>query len=104
MAVTTKRFDDIQIGDYIADMHDGVSQLRTRFGIVSRIDGEGNWFPDLPNKHLRVIGLSYGGLDLQFPEIAAQGHVALVCGYQYDGRRSGILVLTEYVKGPDPRD
>jgi len=101
MAVTkAAKLDDLNLGDFVYDMHDGLRPLRERFGIISMVQwhhssenvqpfvGPKGW--KFPNKELRVIGFT------------DEGHA--VCGFTYDGIRSGILVLSDLVTGPDPRD
>lgn len=108
---TLKPLVELQVGDFVHDMHVGIGPLRQRFGIVSHITGTGNWFPDFPNRQLRVVGHSYGGLDALGHETGALTEVdgvamqpvCIICGY-HDGPRSGVMVLAEYVTGPDPRD
>lgn len=96
--ITGKPFSDLKPGDFVADEFDLVD-LRQRFGIVSSF--QWRWDRDaqppakhipfpFPLKQLRVLG--------------SQDDGSLVCGYNYDSRLSGIVVLCEYVVGPDGRD
>jgi hypothetical protein len=97
-AMTEKKFEDIKVGDVIADMHDGEDQLRKRFDIVfhakwRETQDEAPFHMDFydyvhqftthhpTNKLLYVIGREYGEF--------------LVCAYCYDGRRSGMILLAD---------
>lgn len=107
--MTTKTFDALVPGDFVADMHDGMGPIRKRFGVVEWIQwrtgprtgdraldramGADRTF-NFPNKELRVLGERTG----------ANHEGQLVCGYDYDGELSGLVVLAEYVTGSDPRD
>ena len=91
-----KPFDELQPGDFVADMHDGIAPIKKKFGVVFhhqwRIESTsvGVPFPSFPNKQLRVLGVQDDG--------------SLVCGYNYDGAFGGIVVIGKYVTGLDPRD
>lgn len=104
--MTEKKFHELQVGDWVADMHYGVNPLKARFEVVSdirwdepRLEAPGrSGYVDVPffnylqgflkgvynNKMLHVIGFSLNST-LSDPE--------LICGYCYDGRWSGIVVL-----------
>jgi len=99
--MTEKPFDALEPGDFVADMHDGLGPIRKRFGVVSHVQwrvqdmasvdgGKGIPFVSFPNKQLRVLG--------------AQDDGSLVCGYNYDGMFAGVVIISQYVTGPDPRD
>lgn len=98
-----KAFRDLEVGDFIADMHYGIGPVAAQFDVVSHVrwdeprlhqparDGypEHAFFRYLDefmpggyvNKCLHVIGHGDDG--------------SIVAGYCYDGRRSGIVVLKE---------
>jgi hypothetical protein len=107
--VTGKPFNELYVGDVIADMYHGMRPLEERFRVVSHI----RWDEPRPikathtgyaehaffnyiqefltdtmylNKMLVVIG---------FDDNAPGSEIRLVCAYCYDGRRSGIIVLAD---------
>lgn len=90
--MTNKTLDQLNAGDFVADMHDGLAPILDRFTILHRITWDTDWSTTphriggfgFENKELRVLGLASG---------AFVGGV--VCGYQYDGRTAGIIVLGE---------
>jgi hypothetical protein len=85
--MTSKTFDQLEIGDFVADMHDGLAPIRARFNVLTSIQWEYAGFgtPDrkdpfsFPNKELRVLGIQNSG--------------AIVCGYTYDRMYAGIVIL-----------
>lgn len=104
--MTTKVFHELQVGDYIADMHYGIEPIAKQFDVVSHItwdeptdcrvghDGypEHAFFRYLnqfvndraANKMLYVIG---------FSPASTLGRPLIIAGYCYDGRRSGVILL-----------
>jgi hypothetical protein len=81
-----KTFDELETGDYVADMHYGFRPLAERF-TVRPID---SWRHDEPNAH--------------FPKPRATNKCAyvlghtdegeLICGYQYDGHYSALFAIS----------
>ena len=123
--MTEKPFADLHVGDWICDMHYGVEPLMERFEVVAHIrwdepepsedDKKDKFFdgyarhtffrylsqfvPHYGNKMLHVLALE--SFNYMFPTPAGQpvpalhyGY-ALVCGYCYDGRRSGLVILRD---------
>lgn len=86
-----KAFADLVPGDYITDMHDGLAPVARRFVIVAVVkwDVERPAFP-FPNKHLRVLGAD---ARVEIGTFTERPHV--VCGFTYDNRVAGIVVLAE---------
>jgi hypothetical protein len=77
-----KSFAELEIGDYVADMHYGTAPLRQRFTVVHN----NQWQVSAPlfpfaNKELRVLDFHHDG--------------SIVCGYNYDGRAAGTVTLAE---------
>lgn len=87
--MTSKRLGELQIGDFVADMHYGFTPLRERFH-VEEIAKWHHPFDQCPfagfqsrmNKGLYVLGVDHY-------------RPAIICGYTYDGDRSGIVRLEE---------
>ena len=81
-----KTINDLEIGDFVADMHDGFRPLADRF-TVRPID---SWEHEAPSDH--------------FPKPHAMNKYAyvlghndegeLICGYQYDGRYSALFAIS----------
>lgn len=113
--MTNKKFHDLRVGDWIADMHYGIEPVAERFDVVAHIrwdeprpnPSDSQWknkmyigyvehafydylqnFVDgaYTNKMLHVIG---------FDDDSTLTHPVLVAGYCYDGRCSGIVLLRE---------
>lgn len=100
--MTSKPFSELQVGDFVCDMHDGLGPVRERFDVVSHVNWDEPDQNDAPlfntyigqfrssrgyvNKHLVVIGFS-GESTLSRPVVIA--------AYCYDGRRSGIVVFCD---------
>lgn len=80
--------EQFEPGDFVHDMHDGMSGLAKRFEILEYISWEAPAVFPHPNKELRVlgpsIGVSYEGAD---------GKQGIVCGFNYDNRSCGLVVL-----------
>jgi hypothetical protein len=118
--MTDKKFHDLHVGDYIADMHYGEHRLRERFDVVSHVQWDEPTRSMLePTKHYaskpHIAGYvphpffdylgqfipspgSYTNKSLiviGFAEESTMRHPVIVAGYCYDGRRSGIILLKE---------
>jgi hypothetical protein len=101
MTTTLTPFDELLPGDFVCDMHDGPP--RARFDIVAWVQWRTGPMPlartppgpvhahtfGFPNKELHVLGARTGSA----AGITLEGQ--LVCGYDYDGQFSGIVVLSE---------
>lgn len=115
--MTNTPFKDLKVGDWIADMHYGLTPIMERFEVVTHVCWDeprpdpltaqpgamytgyvehaffnylSHFLPrgSYGNKMLHVIGT----MRQSFPKSAQP---ELVCGYCYDGRWSGIVVLRE---------
>jgi hypothetical protein len=96
MALTTKDWDVLnEPGAFICDMHDGAQQLRQRFTVLAHItwSTEGRRAFDFTNKELRVLGPAQRTALRGITE--GDGRDLLVCGYDYDLRVAGLIVLAE---------
>lgn len=101
--MTNKHLDELDLGDFIADMHDGEAQLRERFEVVSHvrwdeppqihrtatIHGFYEYLQQFcrsayTNKYLIVIG---------WADDSSLSAPVIIAGYCYDARRSGIITL-----------
>lgn len=104
--IQTKAIGDINIGDYICDMHYGLEPLQDRFDVVSHL----RW--DEPRRSDHKPGyVDHGFFDylqqfteprmyinkllhvIAFDDKSTLSEPILICAYCYDGRRSGIVVL-----------
>lgn len=113
-----KTFHELKVGDFIADMHYGIEPVKARFDVVAHV----RWDEPRPltptrsgyvehafydylqgflngnaynNKLLHVIG---------FHDDSTLTHPVLICGYCYDGRRSGIVLIKEKAPSGSPED
>lgn len=107
--MTEKKFHELTIGDCIADMHYGIEPVKALYDVVSHI----RWDEPRPHVPTRsgyvenaffdylggfLKGNSYNNKLLHvigFHDDSTGTHPVLVCGYCYDGRRSGIVLLKE---------
>ena len=102
--MTDKPIGEWRVGDPIADMHYGIGPLVKRYKIVSHVRWDeplavidsGPGFGDYLGKFKPRTGyLNKFLVVLGFTDDSTLAKPEVVCGYCYDGVRSGIVVLSE---------
>jgi len=83
--LTIEKLRALEIGDFILDMHDGLTSLMkvARVHSTLRWEGPPAFGPGFGNKELRVLGFN----------LSLEHENAIVAGYSYDGHLNGIVVF-----------